>query len=321
MKTLKSQNAPRNTQESTSYTALIENVCKTVVLLERSYGADYLSRLLTGFDRFGLRKDEHKELETFGVASDIYSYKVINLIRWMTTAGYLKIVDVDYGNLNITQKGEAFLENPVEIQIPESQLKTPELDVMLELELKQLRREYSEQAEIMPYEVFNNYSMEQIVKVKPEHVTALKMIPGFGQIRINKYGHAILKAVKRVKEDGPGVLLQKKASRQSHQSVKDLFLAGKDIAQIAEERKIKATTIMNYLENLHRAGQIDLCTWIEEQVDPQALHKGTAYFKQTQNPKLEEAFSVLGLDYTTLRMCRLYVANVQSEDAVLALAS
>ncbi len=308
-------------KNETNYKEVIESICKTVILLERSYGADYLARILTGFDRYGLRKEEHKELETFGLLEDMYSFKIIHIIRFMEELGYLKIADPTYGNLEITELGEQFLEEPTDIMIPNEKLETPLLDRLLTAELKQIRREYSETADIMPYEVFNNYTMELIVKKKPENVTDLRMIPGFGDVRINKYGHAVLKAIKRVNEDAPDMLLKQQVSRPSHQSVKDLFLAGKSLSEIAKTREITVTTTIIYLENLHKAGQIDLCQWIEENIEPQALHKGAEYFKQANKPQLEEAFNVLGLDYTTLRMCRLYVANMKSEQAELAIAS
>lgn len=307
-------------KNETNIKEVITCVCKTVILLERSYGADYLARLLMGYDRYGLRKESHKELETFGLMEDFYSFQIVNIIRYMEDEGYLKIVDPNFGSIDVTEKGEQFLETPEDVIIPTSKMQTPELDRLLYAELRQIRREYSEAAEVMPYEVFTNYAMEKIVKQQPQNVTELRMIPGFGDVRINKYGHAVLKAVKRVKEDAPQLLLQMRVSRPSHQSVKDLFLAGKSLSEIAKEREITVTTTIIYLENLHKAGQINLCEWIEENVEPQALHKGTEYFKQVNDPKLEEAFNVLGLDYTTLRMCKLYVASMNSEKAVLALA-
>lgn len=308
-------------KNETNIKEVITCICKTVILLERSYGADYIARLLLGYDRYGLRKEAHKELETFGIMEDFYSFQIVNIIRYMEDEGFLKIVDANFGNIDITEKGEKFLDEPEDVIIPNKKLQTPELDRLLYAELRQIRREYSESQEIMPYEVYTNYTMEKLVKFKPENVTELRGIPGFGDVRINKYGHAVLKAIKRVKEDGPNLLLKMKANRPSHQSVKDLFLSGKSLSEIATEREITVTTTINYLERLHKTGQINLCEWIEENVEPQALHKGSEYFKQVNDPRLEEAFNVLGLDYTTLRMCKLYVANMNSEKAVLALAS
>ena len=66
-------------------------------------------------------------------------------------------------------------------------------------------------------------------------------------------------------------------------------------------------------------GEIDLRPWIEKNVDSKALYKGAEYFKKVSNPKVKEAFQVLGLDYETLNLCKMYVANVVSRQVEIPL--
>ncbi len=304
-----------NLQETACY------IFKTVLLLERHYGADYIGRILQGFDRFGMRDESHKELETFGVMRKVYRERIGNIIKYLVKQGFLRISKPAFGNLAITPKGEAFLDAPTELVVPEKELVTPELDRMLQAELRQLRTELSEQADIMPYEIYTNYTLQKIVEEKPTNVTMLKAIPGIGDQRINRFGHAVIQAVKRVQEDGSAILLQLRAKWPSRQEVKTLFLAGKSVEEIATQRNVKPSTVITCLEELHLAGELDLTGWIENRLDPKALHKGAEYFKQVEMHDLKSAYEVLGLDYETLRMCRLYVSDVKTERTELAMAS
>ena len=257
----------------------------------------------------------------FGVMSKVYQERLTNMINYLLKQGFLRISNAAFGNLAITPKGEAFLDAPTELMVAEADLVTPELDRMLQAELRQIRRELSDQAEIMPYEIFTNFTLHQIVEQKPTNVTMLKAIPGIGDQRINRYGHAVIQAVKRVQEDGSKMLRDLKAKSPSRQEVKALFLSGKSVEEIASARKVKPVTVMIYLEELHLSGELNLNEWIENRLDPKVLHKGVEYFKQVESHELKSAYEVLGLDYDTLRMCRLYVADVKTAHAELALAS
>ena len=88
-----------------------------------------------------------------------------------------------------------------------------------------------------------------------------------------------------------------------------LFEKGFTVEQIASQHELKTGTIQHYLLTLHQAGEIDLIPWIKDQLSTEELEKGSRYFQQHENPKLSQAFADLGLDYDTLRLCRLYVAK------------
>jgi hypothetical protein len=296
-------------------------VLKTVVLLNRSYGADYLARILQGFDRFGLRDDSHRELETFGELDKMYSTRITRLIYHLVAEKYLWVKNKVYGSLAITDKGTAFLDTPQDLWVSPKVLETPELERLLYTELRKLRTQLSENAEIMPYEVFNNYSLAQLVSQKPRDLKALKAIHGVGDATIERYGQAILACISHTVEHAQQLMVEKRAKTPSLQAVKDLFLAGKPVEEIAEVRSIKSGTVMSYLDNLHRAGEVNLMPWIEETVDPQQLHKATSYFQQAEDKRLKAAYEVLGLDYDTLRLCRLYVAGLSSQQDEMAMAS
>ena len=45
------------------------------------------------------------------------------------------------------------------------------------------------------FSIFTDYSMFRLIQDKPQHVTELRMIPGFGDYKVNKYGPPIISAI------------------------------------------------------------------------------------------------------------------------------
>ncbi|MEL6842126.1 MAG: helix-turn-helix domain-containing protein, partial [Bacteroidota bacterium] len=96
------------------------------------------------------------------------------------------------------------------------------------------------------------------------------------------------------------------------QMVKALFESGAASHEIAQRRGIKQSSVVRSLEYLQNAGQIDTCSWVEEQLPPQSLRKGKAYFQDRPQSSLRAAYESLGLDYDSLRMCRMYVSSLKT---------
>ncbi len=127
----------------------------------------------------------------------------------------------------------------------------------------------------------------------------------------NSYGHLLIKAIKGAKEESIRQLqedLEKRVKYPSYQAVKSLFLAGCSIENISETREIKQDTVLSYLGDLHRTGEIDLKPWIAERVDAKILQKVADFFGQEQ-VTFRDAYRELGLDYQTLVLSKLYATR------------
>ncbi|MEZ4772980.1 MAG: RQC domain-containing protein [Bacteroidia bacterium] len=284
-------------------------VLKTVLLLEKDYSGSYIQRILTGNDSFGWKKQQHKRLETFSELGEHHFAYVDDLINYLIKHGFLKISNPAYGSIALTDEGRKWMENPDSLMTTKGELRKSWYQVELISALKTLRKETAEQKDKQPFELFTNYTMDVLADKLPQTEEALKAIPGVekmdGATRLMVLAEITRIVEKKEIDDETGVF--RKAYSPSHQKIKALFLDGKKVSEIASERDLSQSTVTNYLENLHLAGEIDLRPWIEDTIDGKVLHKVTQYFRQVQSRGLKQAFEVLGVDYGTLRLCRLYM--------------
>ena len=299
-------------------------ILETVEKLAGKFGMNYLISILRGQDKFGLKDQEHAGLATFGEMSELSYEEVRNRLNYLENQDFIKIKDARYGTLINATKGVSFIEKPQELWVKKRELRTSEEEKIIRQELRQIRKELAAETGKPPFRIFTDYTLGLLAREKPVNAAELILIPGFGNYKSNRYGPAIFKALERANsqwEENRILQAYQRAKTPSHQSVKALFEAGNSVEEIASERAVKTTTVTRTLLTLHQAGELDLTTWIEQRVSPKDFQKGTAYFQSSPQSKLKNAYEKLGLDYDTLRLCRLYVSKLSSSQEELKLAS
>ncbi|MEO1447928.1 MAG: HRDC domain-containing protein [Bacteroidota bacterium] len=299
-------------------------ILQTVSELDRAYGVNYLVRLLRADDRYGWRNESHPEISTFGTLQEQEPEWLRQIILYLSHEAYLEVSDSRYGSLRLTEMGTTYLATPEPMAVRRRQLRVKPYDRMLSQAFRDLRKEFAQKKSIPPFRVFTNYTLDQLVAQKPTNLAELKMVPGFGDYKANLYGPGILKAVERIAEQqkqDAAIKLQKKAQTPAYQSVQVMFLAGMSEAEIAEKRKVLPATIRKTLIDLHTAGKINLSEWIPTVVAAEDLSKGTAWFEKAETSRLKAAYEALGLDYETLKLCRLYVTAYDRREEDLPMAS
>lgn len=75
----------------------------------------------------------------------------------------------------------------------------PVEDTPLYKELRQYRYEASKAGGLKPYMVYNNAEMEALISAMPKTLKDLKKISGFGEVKCERYGHAILEIINKHK--------------------------------------------------------------------------------------------------------------------------
>lgn len=78
-------------------------------------------------------------------------------------------------------------------------LATKNIDIKCDEEIRNNLKEYrlkkSREENIKAFMVFNNETMEELIKVKPKNIDELKKVKGFGIVKSEKYGHDILNII------------------------------------------------------------------------------------------------------------------------------
>lgn len=316
MKTTQNTNG-QSAFESQVKADLTHEVCdilKTMIAVKQPYGLAKIASIVQGQESTFMKAAD-RQLETFGALKHRKWDTVRNILLQMYEDRLIVPTNKLMNTFETSEIGRAFLDGPSGFEMSPKELTTPRYDLVLLGQLKELRRRIGETKNLPPYRILSEFSLLQIMKHKPETFSELQVIPGVGHFKAEMYGQAIFELLLTVAEEKDMFLLREyhnKAMTPSLQQTKAFFLEGDSVEEIARKKGIKPTTVMGYLENLHLTGEIDLKPWIEKTVDSKALYKGAEYFKKVSNPKVKEAFQVLGLDYETLNLCKMYVANVQS---------
>jgi len=240
----------------------------------------------------------------------VYGFRIRNVINYLVVQRYLNTRLGQYALISITEKGSEALLTAAPVQVNERTLRNSDYDRRILDGVREIRKAAADETKVESYQIFKDTVLNAIVEAKPASLEALKSLSGMTDKIADQLGGAITKLVLDTEA-------QRKAQYPAAQAVKSLFNAGMKMDEIAAKRQIQPSTAQNYLETLHRAGEIDLAAWVEENIDHQTLYKGAEYFTQVPNPRLRDAFEVLGLDYNTLRLCRLYVNDVQRKQEQL----
>lgn len=292
----------------------VDQILKTLILLEKTCGQSYLVRLLKGWKDSSLKSESHADFETFGSLEQRSSQEIRKMIGLILEAELIEVYS-SFLLLRISDKGRAFLEDSEPFLVFKNQLKFSDFETLLDFRLGELVKQYVKDTGNPGYKLFTRFTRDRIVAQMPRSVEDLMRIPGIGLLKAQKYGEAVLYAVEMVqelKEEKRKERMTKMAKGPSCQLTLELLNEGKSLSEIVNARALKENTIFNHIHALHESGEFEASPWIEENIDSKDLFKGAEYFRQHKRARMAEAFEDLGLDYNTLRLCKLYVSDMTS---------
>ncbi|WP_111707891.1 helix-turn-helix domain-containing protein [Lutibacter citreus] len=123
--------------------------------------------------------------------------------------------------------------------------------------LRDLRDSIADENDLIHYQIFTQNAMYQICETLPTTKSGLLKINGFGKIRVDKYGNAIIKLITEYCNENdidilkhPEIFEEKKTKQEKGTTKKvslKLFKSGKSIEDIAEERDLTTGTIIEHL--------------------------------------------------------------------------
>lgn len=282
-------------------------IFRSISSLSQKSQARALSRFLTQTSR-----SDPQPLR--GILSDYSRTQIQQLIYLLMDRNFIAEAS---NTLFLTEKGRRYLLQPQPVMVWGNQLRLKSIDRVLYQELRKLRQILGTQEQVRPYIIFPDHSMDQLVRKHPQNLRELQEIYGWGPNRCNKYGAAVLACIQEVKEEHANSRFQEllnRSKRNSYQEVKSLYLAGESPQEIADKRNVKVSTVKNMLSELYEIGEVDMYPWIEQNIPPAVFEKGADYFRQNKNSRIKDAFRQLGIDYEILKLCRLYVSQVQERE-------
>jgi ATP-dependent DNA helicase RecQ len=289
------------------------SIMKTVTLTGSRYGVRYILMLVRGDDQVAYRRAEHGSLETLGALHTWSASQVKELICHLIVKGLLYQSVGEFPVVRITQSGIQYLEMLQAGKVEEIRIRFfRNAEKVLFQRLQSLRAQMAEQFQVMPGEILSDASLYHLSQTKPLEANELLGVYGIGPWKLKRYGVQLQEVIQSFLEEEKlraVTRMLKSVTRPTFQETKVLFEQGMEPTEIADFKGIKLRTVMNYLESLHLSGQIDLRNWIEKYVDRKTLHTAVQFFRDAHDNRIQVAHEVLGYDYDTLRLCRLYLSR------------
>ncbi len=270
-------------------TLIAQKALSAVTRLKERFGTTYVIDFLRGSKSEKIR-EEHKQLKTYGIGADISKTDWFRYIRELSALGYLRVTDDAYPVLKLTPKSEAVLKGLEKVELIESQTTEEQqqavalpFEAALLTELKNIRRDIAQHENLPAYIILSDATLLEIATYLPQTLDELRLISGFGDVKLARHGREFLLPVKSycTKNNLSSKIKQKVAKRErkvrterksnasrSSDTAYDsftLFRSGQTIAEIAAGRGLGVSTIENHLSYYVYQGAVEIQELVTEE--------------------------------------------------------
>ena len=263
-------------------TLIAQKLLSAVSRLKEQFGSTYVVDFLRGSKSEKIRQ-EHRELKTYGIGADISKPDWLKYIRELTMLKYLELSGDIYPVLKLTAKSDAVLKGQQKVELVASQV-TGEYQPTVTLpyetglldELKNIRRDIALHENVPAYIILSDATLMELATYLPQSLDEMRLISGFGDVKLARYGREFLLPVKNYCERNKLVskINQKNPKRERKVNVArssspgrtsdtareslNLFRSGKTVGEIATLRTLAPTTIEGHLSFYVYRGEVDI---------------------------------------------------------------
>ncbi|WP_395344464.1 DNA helicase RecQ [Ningiella sp. W23] len=309
------------------------------------FGAGHIVDVLRGSNAEKVLSNRHNLLSTYGIGNEYSKKQWMALGRQLIQKGYL-LQDTQYGGLKLAPSAQDVLKGRVafmaRLQKPESRtsrtpVSKPEMpvgDQDLVMQLKVLRKRLADEANVPPYAIFSDRSLQEMAYYFPHSEPSLLQIHGVGQSKAQKYADIFIPIIAQYCEDNnlkevenhkSASVKPSKASKANDKpqlgnktrEIAQQFVSGKSIAELVQAHKVKEGTIFTHLYKYVQQGEsLNSTTQIlsEMALDDVTLATGLAAFKEHGTERLKPVFEALGerVSYERLNLLRVYFLHLEN---------
>ncbi|MCB1506788.1 MAG: DNA helicase RecQ [Hyphomicrobiaceae bacterium] len=237
----------------------------------QSFGVGYVVDVLTGKTNERIVRNSHDRLTVFGIGADMDATQWRGLFRQLTAAGHLTGDDEGHGTLQLTETARPLLRGEITFAMrlpPKAQPKERKsrrqgkttqtglnaADQVLYDSLRVLRTELATKAGVPPYVICHDRTLVELASRRPQTEAQLHDISGLGNAKIARYGRALLEVTRAAGNRDPR--LDNRLSQTANATLA-LYIAGKDVEEIAAARGLERSTVLGHLAEAVEAGLIE----------------------------------------------------------------
>ncbi len=308
-------------REEFDATVIAQKILSAAIRTGERFGVNYLVDMLRGSANKAVRSRGHHELSVFGIARDVETDELKELVRSLVSKGLLAQQGSGYPTLGVSPQGRSFLNNREQLTLTrpkhapaarQSALdqngeRETAYDTRLFDELAALRLQLATEREVPAYVIFGNKALQQMAFHTPQTEAEFAKISGVGDAKLREFSEPFLNVIteylrangQEVAPERVPVNAPKKKVRGISNSIRetrDLVAQGLSLEEVAEQRGISETTIRSHLERLVQEGhRVDVSHLLPDEDRRLEIE---AAFKEMGEARLTPVRDFLGDDFT-----------------------
>ncbi|MBP7506777.1 MAG: DNA helicase RecQ [Prolixibacteraceae bacterium] len=302
---------------------------EAIVAVNQKYKMEHIGAILTGNKTAAVKSFKHDELDIFGMGKEHDHHFWHAIFRQGMIAGYINKEIENYGLLKLTEKGQAFLDNPgsfimtknhdYDAAIDEAAAAQgggsagdPELFAML----KDLRKKVAKRLDLPPFVIFQDPSLADMSIQYPITLAELQNIQGVGQGKAMRYGKEFIELISKYVDeneiDRPQDIVVKSVAQKSKNKVTIIQNIDRKVSLdiIAKSLGLGMEDMLSEIEAIVNSGtKINIDYYIDDVMDEDYRDDIFDYFREeSKDGSIEDAIKELGEDdYSAedIRMVRI----------------
>ncbi len=188
-------------------TEAAQKVLSCVFRIQQKGDIEYLVQVLRGELNHKVKQLQHDKVSTFGIGKNKTPGYWFAIIRQLIHLGFLQQDISLQSALCLTKASRAILkgEEPLMLASPRLQKasywqreKTDNrYDRALFVKLRDLRKVIADTEDIAPFIVFNDATLSELARIKPQTSQQMLNINGIGDTKLARYGHTFLELIQQ----------------------------------------------------------------------------------------------------------------------------
>ncbi|MGB7416295.1 MAG: RecQ family ATP-dependent DNA helicase, partial [Thermosynechococcaceae cyanobacterium] len=263
------------------WTVEAQKFLSCVARCKERFGMNHIIDVLRGSKSQKILSRGHNKLSTYGIGTDKTADQWKQLVRSLlhqglvteTTDGYpvLKLNLLSWEVLKKERLVQIAVSRAVEKDATQVDLKRSEVEGLF-MRLRSLRKRLADEQSVPPYVVFGDSSLKFMAQQQPQTLAEFGQISGVGRRKLEQYGKVFTAEIRAYREEqGLSVLGAEAVEKETLPVYKErpksdqlsstlamtlaLHQQGEPPEQIAQQRQVKVTTVLNHLGELLELGK------------------------------------------------------------------
>lgn len=301
-------------------TVIVQKALSAITRLKQKVASGILIDVLRGSAKHEIFENNYHEIKTYGAGKDIPYQDWQQYLLQMLNMGLIEVAYDENHAIKLTESSRDVLYNAKQVnlvhldsikkkteeRIKKAQPVSKQQQLRNELFeiLRQLRKKLAAEANIAPYQVFSDATLEQMSISRPITENEMKNISGVGEKKYQLYGelfiNTIFDFIKTQSRQGT------KIKGSTFAETYEYYRNGLSVEEIARERDLNINTVYGHLTHLYENDyEINLLEFLTKE----ELNKILQAIEITKNTdRLKDLFVYLNeeIDYYKIKIALAY---------------